>query len=649
MKKAACLCIAVFVAGMLFFNSMPANAETRGIAILDSVNGPFHMKSLGSYGTHAHVGMPVYHGDKIVTEGDSQVGIKFHDGSILEILPNTVVRITVNFVEEKVVTRESPGKKIYHFQSSLRREVRVFIGKIKFGYGEAGEDGEIRIRTMLVSPKAACELNGGWAWFGFDGKTTFKDQNEGTCEIHGDVRETDVPDVSAGQLSGDPNYKAALDAISHWKTYEKAKKEHELMRIAFDPNAYSHMSRTDKAMAWLHDEDQWKESGEARKSHSNLVGKLSEYARFSCMEALVENRTLKGHVVATITQRAIVGFGETESALKKIKETLERYEVMKKSVNKWAAKRSAAGKRRHARGFTTLVIATLECMSTYEKYATAWMLTAEIFTSGVRGAKNKKEIGNLQNLSKECKTQAETYYNKTRIYINTALSADKDDVADSYLTFGRVTNDITTSNSAAVNLIVTCLETIITDNERCKKHNIKTAMEELWECIEAKDELVGFEERLEVNYKSKGKISIDRKIIDQIMRKLESSANLCAVYFYQCLGRISIVLSLPPKKKCPEHAPHRCEDGSCVTDERKCGCPPDLIRCWDDTCVEDPGLCPCPKSAPFPCEDGRCVRDPSHCDCPPLTPHRCYDGRCVPDPKDCFDDEPPPEPPVSPT
>lgn len=606
----------IFAIGSFFFCPTPAHSMLKGVGVIDSFEKDVSMRSMGSYGAHPEKDLPVYHGDKFVTGEDSQTRIRFHDGSSLEVYPNSAVRIAENFVEEKVVGEKTSDQELFHFRKKIRREIRVLIGKIKFTYDSDGKK-EKPLRTMLVAPTAAALLNGGHAWFGFDGERAYKDQPDGTSEIFGDVTETQlVPDISADQAANDSNYKAARESVKHWLMYENSKKELENVKTEADGNAYSIMSRTDRVMA-IESEDQWKSKVVEGKS-INIVGKLSDYAKTGCHEIIAENKSLEYHPEKTVAERARQGLARTKKSLGEVNKSLDRFDIMKRNVNDWVKKqRDSIGDKRKTAGFPMLVRSTLECASAYDKTALVWMLAAESYTSGVRDMGS--DVQSLNKIAKECKINAEISYNKTRIYVNTAVSAARDDLAGTYLIFAELASDLTTANSASVNLVATSLETILTESEECHSDNVSTAMDELWQSVESKDELTGLVDQLEANYKSVGVVTVDKKKINLIMKNMESSAKLSSGFFYKCVRRISIVLSMKPEQdKCPEDTPFKCKDGSCVKERELCGCSEGLIRCWNGKCVEYFGLCPCPPGMV-----------------------RCYDGRCVRDSEECFDAPPP--------
>lgn len=84
--------IMIAMTAMLFIAN-PVFAGLEGVATLYSFSGDIFMKSDGLWGVEPQKGLPVYHGDKFTTAGDSFVRIRFHDGSFLDILPNTNVRV----------------------------------------------------------------------------------------------------------------------------------------------------------------------------------------------------------------------------------------------------------------------------------------------------------------------------------------------------------------------------------------------------------------------------------------------------------------------------------------------------------------------------------------------------------------------------
>lgn len=85
-----------------------------------------------------------------------------------------------------------------------------------------------------------------------------------------------------------------------------------------------------------------------------------------------------------------------------------------------------------------------------------------------------------------------------------------------------------------------------------------------------------------------------------------------------------IGLWVPYDPQCPQSAPFRCGDDSCVLNPSMC----------------DPAST-CPPDMPLMCVDGQCVAEPEDCrvfpDCPGVTPYQCWDGACEPSPSYCRD------------
>lgn len=100
---------------------------------------------------------------------------------------------------------------------------------------------------------------------------------------------------------------------------------------------------------------------------------------------------------------------------------------------------------------------------------------------------------------------------------------------------------------------------------------------------------------------------------------------------------------------CPQGAPFRCDDGSCVLTPSMCdpgdACPPDMpLMCVDGQCVAEPGDCDvfpdCPGVTPYQCPDGACEPHPSYCEDLPVTSSDPDDGAdpVPPPPSQCPED-----------
>ncbi len=136
-----------------------AVAEEQVIATLHSFSGDIMMKSSGAWGVTPQNGMPLYHGDKIVTAAGSNARICFHDGSVLNILPDSNVYLSEPASDTAV----------------KEREIRLSQGKAVFNSGK-----DSATETTLVSPKATVVASAGSeTLFGADGELAFTTESPG--------------------------------------------------------------------------------------------------------------------------------------------------------------------------------------------------------------------------------------------------------------------------------------------------------------------------------------------------------------------------------------------------------------------------------------------------------------------------------------
>lgn len=197
--------LVIITACMAIFASS-ANAEERGIAVLDSFEGRVVIKNLGKWGKPPATGMTLFAGDKIVTVSGSAT-VRYHDGSTLDIQPNSNARIVDKY-------RKQLGEEVEH----RAREIQLYIGKMKYKSGpNAPAD------TKLFSKTAVAALRGTELWFGAVDEFTFINQTEGTSEKQGNITEGYVPEVTFGQAENEPCQQTSLEAARRWEEYETVK------------------------------------------------------------------------------------------------------------------------------------------------------------------------------------------------------------------------------------------------------------------------------------------------------------------------------------------------------------------------------------------------------------------------------------------
>jgi hypothetical protein len=148
----------IATAGILL-SAASAVAEEQIIATLHSFNGDIMMKSSGAWGVTPQNGMPLYHGDKIVTAAGSSARISFHDGSVLNILSDSNVYLSEPASDAAV----------------KEREIKLSQGKVVFSSSH-----DSATETTLVSPKATVVASAGSeTHFGADGELAFTTESPG--------------------------------------------------------------------------------------------------------------------------------------------------------------------------------------------------------------------------------------------------------------------------------------------------------------------------------------------------------------------------------------------------------------------------------------------------------------------------------------
>lgn len=189
--------------------SSPALAELqelKTVGVLESFEGAVLLKHKGFWGETPRAGMTLYHGDKVLTrEGTCQ--IRFADGSLLDVSPNSSVRLAETYIKR--------GASLVR-----QRDLRLFLGKVR--YASASPDA---VRTQLVAPTAVAALRGTDVEFGTDGILATLNQLDGESDLLGDITRVDqVPGATADQVNANPEFKASETAGKVRREYLKAVK-----------------------------------------------------------------------------------------------------------------------------------------------------------------------------------------------------------------------------------------------------------------------------------------------------------------------------------------------------------------------------------------------------------------------------------------
>jgi hypothetical protein len=189
--------ISIAVLFLFSILTSPVHAELKGIATLENFMGDIIVKNNGKWGTAHLKGLVLYNGDKVVaTKGTAHV--VFHDGSELNIEPNSNVRII-----EGVVKRGFIFKKMVK-----ERRIRVLIGKTKYK-----EEFSKKRQTRFEAPTAVAALRGTEISFGVDDTgTAYGRIIDGNWYTLGEVISGEAPDLPSEIAGNTPAQRFALVA-----------------------------------------------------------------------------------------------------------------------------------------------------------------------------------------------------------------------------------------------------------------------------------------------------------------------------------------------------------------------------------------------------------------------------------------------------
>lgn len=508
-----CLVLAVFLslAGL-------AQAAPKGIATLNSFKGEVRIKSLGSWGVKAAEGIPLYHGDKILTGDQSRVRITFADGAILNLDPNGLVRIAHNRIFENELDS----------QGEPRREIRLLLGKLRYLAGTAQG-----MKTVLVAPQAMAVFKGKETWFGTDGGHAFI-QGSGELERSGNITLDAVPEVVPAQTASDPSYQAALSAIDAWTEYEGAKQALEILRQQSEPEAYQRFSRSDKvADRFLDEEDE-----EKKARYLALRGELAKYAAESVRGNIAENRRLIDNPEPHVSQRAKTAMEESQRYLAHIQDRMIISLSMKQKLSDLESRRSAFSSDDTGLWlYAELVRSNFECNWAAEKSALARMMASEIRTVGL--SEPGHDIDKTLETAKSAFLQAKSANKNAELFAKKYL--DKELPPGTALKLVRIHSDAVSANAGLLNLVVNETESMIPESEVKQAERIRKAMEA---ARVSRDRIAQIVKGATQAPEDENALSADQKAITRILDKTESAADLYSLFSDQ-IQRRSMVLSPP--------------------------------------------------------------------------------------------------------
>jgi hypothetical protein len=294
----------VIITALAVLFTSPALSEDKGIATLYSFDGDVSIKSGAVWGVPPQNGMPIYHGDKFLTGADSIIRIRFHDGSLLDILPNSNVRVAEIIGDEGLSSRKDTRK----------REIRVFLGTVLYKSSP-----ESIIKTKLVSPKSAAIVpSGSENRFGTDGTLAFINRSKKDGEMLGNITEGKVPETTVLQAKNDENYQSSLRAGLSRQAYLEAVKQ--LMTAGLG-NEILIASNSDSVNAIIL---AGVAASEAQKKTADEVLILgAKYSIANNENLLIENKCLRNNPDEEVSKRAEKGIRSTQEAIGKGNQALQ--------------------------------------------------------------------------------------------------------------------------------------------------------------------------------------------------------------------------------------------------------------------------------------------------------------------------------------
>jgi len=294
----------VLITALAVLFTSPASGEDKGIATLYSFDGDVSIKSGAVWGVPPQNGMPIYHGDKFITGADSIIRIRFYDGSLLDILPNSNVRVAEIVGDEGLTSRKDMRK----------REIRVFLGTVLYKSSP-----ESIIKTKLVSPKSSAIVpSGSENRFGTDGTLAFINRSKKDGEMLGNITEGKVPETTVQQAKNDDNYQSSLRAGLSRQAYLEAVKQ--LMTAGLG-NEILLASNSDSVNALIL---AGVAASEAQKKTADEVLILgAKYSIANNENLLIENKCLRENPDEEVRNRAENGIRSTQEAIGKGNQALQ--------------------------------------------------------------------------------------------------------------------------------------------------------------------------------------------------------------------------------------------------------------------------------------------------------------------------------------
>ncbi len=529
---------------LIFFIANPAHADLKGIARLDGFRGEVLVKSLGSWGVAPQQEMPLYTGDKIFTENGTGT-ILFHDGSVLDIQPNSVIRV------------------VEHGEKDVReRDIRVLLGKVRYKSGKTS-----KTKVKLISPMMLAGLTRTEVWFGTDGTRTYLKQVSGSSEKIGDIISGDVPDITQLQTAKDLNFQASVKSRQIWKDYFAAKEELAGEKIATEVNAYKLKSRSDQVISL--------EGEQKRKKHIDLMGRLSKYTASVCEENMTENDAFANHADFLVAGRAKEAKQVVGKALGKSREVSDMSASVKQEIASLEKQYLSRTERREplmlafaGAGFSdiiriladrkdasadrirsVLMKSMLEYNSMHEKSAMSYTIIGDVYTSGIPGLAD--ELADFESDAGELTVLGAQAFEKVKTYIGQATDSKSDEERERYLALAEMNADLIAACASEMNLACNLTEAIQllrseTVGDKTKKISvIKALIEEKKLSAQARQRIADTVRQSESDSVTQAQLDNNRKKIKEEADRIGTSTDVHENFFIRNMRRFSMILSGP--------------------------------------------------------------------------------------------------------
>lgn len=174
----------------------PLFSQDKTIAKLTDFSGTVIIRSLGKWEVKPEKDLPLYSGDKVVTQV-GKASIRFNDEATIDLEKNSNLRV----VERKEKNRLSKD-------TTLHRRLRILLGKFSF------KSGRSKTKIFFETPTSVCGLRGtaGQLIIGEGGRPYIEFSEGGTKFTVGDFLKARPMDLSQRMADSNPVQRASFGA-----------------------------------------------------------------------------------------------------------------------------------------------------------------------------------------------------------------------------------------------------------------------------------------------------------------------------------------------------------------------------------------------------------------------------------------------------